>query len=581
MLDVNDLLVLDANVFPDENKQTLLLNSSVISIINSSDLRKKWDGLISPELSSSQLTKMINQLAKKIRFEFESALEDLAANKSIFWRATRTAEKNTLINPLFENTIIVNLILQHDYKRSTVVLITDNSVLLAFFQNKNILEKIKSWPLGSIKSCLRNIKLIYFFVVWFVGNVIVASRIPYKETEILIHTFVDEDSRSSHKYRERYFPGLVDWYTKNNLSTSHLVSGAGNYPLSLFKTMNSQGSNVFNEFKLYKFKDLIFVVNTVLKLRKTKFTSFVIGGTELKELVGLNHSKYGIDLDVYKHILRAKFGERLSRRPNPPKVLLTEFEGMIPEKMLNLGISRSSSGIKTFGFQHGAMFEHLLCNYPTEVELQLGLISEKIISNGSFFKDLMISRGLPRDRIVTGSALRYKYLHEPVSNDDNVLQKDLLVLLPMTTPDCLDLIKIVQEGVSELNTIIHFKPHPFNDINFLSQQIDLSQHFIVDDLLGNLIFDYKVITGMTTGALLEAGLLGLKVIKIQRQLSIDFDTTFLNPELRIQVSDSKEFQKAFVRLNESNFETSFPVDTNLINGYFEPISAGGMATFLP
>ena len=581
MLDVSDLLVLDANVFPDENKRTLFLNSSVISIINSSDLRKKWDGLISPELSSSQLTKMINQLAKKIRFEFESALEDLASNKSIFWRATRTAEKNTLINPLFENTIIVNLILQHDYKRDTVILITDNSTILSFFQNKNVLEKIKSRSLDAIKSRLRNIKLIYLFIVWFIGNLIVASRLPYKETDILIHTFIDEDSKNSNMYRERYFPGLVDLYKKNNLSTSHLVSGAGNYPLSIFKAMNTQGSNVFNEFKLYKLKDLIFVVNTVSKLRKTKFTSFVIGNTELKELVRLNHSKYGIDLDVYKHILRAKFGERLGSKPNPPKVLLTEFEGMIPEKMLNLGISRSSSGVKTFGFQHGAMFEHLLCNYPTEVELQLGLVSEKIISNGSFFKDLMISRGLPRDRIVTGSALRYKYLYEPVNNDNHVMQKDLLVLLPMTIPDCLDLIKIVQEGVSELNTIIHFKPHPFSDVNFLSEQIDLSRHCIVDDLLGNLIFNYKVITGMTTGALLEAGLLGLKVIKIQRQLSIDFDTTFLNPDLRIQVSDSKEFQKAFVSLNESNFDTSVSVDMNLINGYFEPISVGGMAVFLP
>ena len=126
MLDISNLIVLDANYFPDQNKQASLLNSSVISIIKSSDLRKKWDGLISPELSSGQLTKLINQLAKKIRVEFESALDDFASNKNIFWRATRTAEKNTLINPLFENVILVNLILQHNYKRKTVVLITDS-----------------------------------------------------------------------------------------------------------------------------------------------------------------------------------------------------------------------------------------------------------------------------------------------------------------------------------------------------------------------------------------------------------------------------------------------------------------------
>jgi len=581
MLEKSNLLVMNANSLPNENKQAWLLNSSVISIINSSDLRKKWNGLISPELSTGQITKMINQLAKKIRVEFESALEDLASNKSIFWRATRTAEKNTLINSLFENTILINLILQHNYKRKTVVLVTDNSVLLSFFQNKNMLQKIKNWPFSKMILHLRYMKQTCLFLMWFVGNIIVAFRIPYKETDILIHTFVDQESRSSNRYSERYFPGLVDWYRKNNLSVSHLVSGAGNYPYSLFKAMNAQGYKVFNEFKLYKLKDLIFVVSTIYKLRKTRFASFMIGNIELKELISHHHSKYGIDFDVYKHILRAKFGERLCTKPNPPKVLLMEFEGMIPEKMLNLGISRSNSSIKTYGFQHGAMFENLLCNYPTKAEFQLGLVSEKIICNGSIFRDLMISRGVPNDRIVTGSALRYKYLNEPIKIDNHMKRQDLLVLLPMTIPDCIDLINIVEEGVIDLNTIIHFKPHPFSDINFLSEQIDLSRHYIVDDLLGNLIFNYKVITGMTTGALLEAGLLGLKVIKIQRQLSIDFDTTFLNPELRIQVSDSKEFQKALISLSDSNFDTSHPVKMNLINSYFEPISASGMATFLP
>jgi len=581
MLDISNLLVLNANFFPDKNEQAWLSNSSVISIINSHDLRKKWEGSISPELSSGQLTNMINQMAKKIRIEFESALEDLASHKDIFWRATRTAEKNTLINPLFENTILISLILQLDYKRKTVVLVTDNSILLSFFQNKNMLQKIKNWPLTKVNLRLPDVRLTCLFIIWFVGNLIVAFRIPYKETDVLIHTFVDKESRSSNKYSERYFPGLVEWYEKNNLSASHLVSGAGNYPYSLFKCMNEHGHKVFNEFKLYKLKDLIFVIKTVFKLRKTKFDSFVIRNIELKELISLNHSKYGIDLDVYKHILRAKFGERLSSKSNPPKVLLMEFEGMIPEKMLNLGISRSNSIIKTYGFQHGAMFEHLLCNYPTEAEIQLGLVSEKIISNGSIFKDLIISRGVPNNRIVTGSALRYKYLHEPAKIDNHGKQKDLLVLLPMTIPDSLDLIKIVEEGVNDLDTIIHFKPHPFSDVSFLSQYIDLSRHFIVENMLGNLLFDYKVIAGMTTGALLEAGLLGLKVIKIQRTLSIDFDTTFLNPELRIQVSDSKEFQEALISLNKSNFDISRPAISNLINGYFEPISSAGMATFLP
>ena len=575
------LQVIDAKNFPIEGNQCLFIDSSVISIIYSNDLRKKWDKLVIPELTSTELTEIINQSANKIRYEFESALEATAANKNIFWRATRTAERNTLINPLFEITIIILIILQHNFKFTSKILITDDPILLSFFQHKKNLKGFKHRIFSTLNSNLRSVKMIYSFTVWFIGNLIVSLQLPKHKSDILIHTFVDEKSRRSNVYKERYFPGLVEWYKNNNLSVSHLVSGTSSYPLSLLRAMNMEGYKVFNEFKLYKLQDLVFVVISIFKLQRTKFISFVIGGIELRKLISLIHSKYGIDLDVFKHILRAKFGERLGNYPKAPKILLTEFEGMIPEKMLNLGISRSRSTLKTFGFQHGAMFEHLLCNYPTKNELLLGLVPHKIISNGSLFRDLMISRGIPSERIVTGSALRYKYLHEPARINNDVKQEALLVLLPMTIPDCLELIKLVEEAVSGLNIVIHFKPHPFNDISLLSQQIDLSRHLIIDGMLGDLIFNYKVISGMTTGALLEAGLLGLKVIKIQRQLSIDFDTTFLNPELRIQVSNAQEFRKAFISLSDSNFDTNDQVKTSLIYGYFAPISEKGLTVFLP
>ena len=581
MTKLSDIKVIDARNYSKASHHTFSQDSSVIAIIKSDELRAKWFISIDPELTPSQMTKEINELAKSHRIEFEMALEELASTKNVYWRATRTGEKNTLINPLFENVILALLVLEHNFQHISRILITDNPLLLSFFSNQNIFERIKNNSLFALKHSQHNVKNLFLFLNWFIGNLIVAKQIPQKETQILIHTFIDEESRRSQIYKERYFPGLSDWYEKNNLSVSYLLSGGGNYPLRLFNAMNEHGHNVFNEFKLYKLIDLVFVVLTASKLRRTKIKSFIVRNIELKKLISSTHSEYGIDLDVYRHILRSKFGQRLGKTSNPPNVLLTEFEGMIPEKMLNLGISRSNSKIKTFGFQHGAMFEHLLCNYPTISELRLGLVSDKIISNGSIFKDLMISRGLPGDRVVTGSALRYRYLHESMKTESLAEQKDLLVLLPMTIPDCLDLIRIVQEGVRDLNTTVHFKPHPFNDISFLSQQIDLSRHTIVDNMLGNLIFDYKVIAGMTTGALLEAGLLGLNVIKIQRQLSIDFDTTFLNPELRIQVRDSEEFRIALIGLQKNCPRIIQKDHKNLIDGYFAPISSAGMSAFLP
>jgi hypothetical protein len=416
-------------------------------------------------------------------------------------------------------------------------------------------------------------------MIWFVGNLIVALRLPLINANIIIHTFVDEASGNSQIYEERYFPGLAKYYEDNGLSVSHLVSNAGNFPLNLFNAMNAQGYRVCNEFKFYRIFDLIFVARTVLKIRRAESTAFIVDGFDFQNVVNVTHLRYGIDLDVFKHILRFRFAKRLGNSLNPPKIVVTEFEGMIPEKMLNLGVSNSP--VKTIGFQHGAMFEHLLCNYPTKAELELGLVSDKIICNGTVFQNLIASKGIPRNRLVTGSALRYKYLHKQSMQNIQLAQNELLVLLPMTTPDCLDLIKIVQDGLSDLQIVAHFKPHPLNNLVFLSQNIDLSRHSIVNDTLGNLVFDYKIITGMTTGALLEVSLLGLQVVKIQRQLSLDFDTTFMNPELRIQVDNAAEFRNAVISLRDNYLEDSRRINLKLMDEYFATVTPTGMAAFLP
>ena len=86
---------------------------------------------------------------------------------------------------------------------------------------------------------------------------------------------------------------------------------------------------------------------------------------------------------------------------------------------------------------------------------------------------------------------------------------------------------------------------------------------------------------MTTGALLEAGLLGMNVIKIKRLLALDFDTTFMNTELRIEVDNGLEFHKVLKNfLNNSNSK-KFDEYLILKKSYFAPISTAGLNNFLP
>jgi hypothetical protein len=575
------ILVIDARLRPNARTKSLLKKSSVISVVKSASLRREWINRADSELSVEDITRQINEQATNLRQDFEKALETIANYKNLFWHATRTAEKNTLINPLFEDAILVHLILSHNFQKPNKVLVTDNPELILFFKDIKDRFKIKYWLKVKLKPFFRQIEIQMLFILWFCGNRMASLLLPRIHSEILIHTFLDSETMKSSKYRERYFPDLKEFYEERNISVSHLVSGAGNYPLRIFRTMNLQGFRVFNEFKIYETRDLFFIISTVSKLRKLNAKSFMVGGIELRKLIFIIHLQFGLDLDVYKHILRFRLGQRLGGIPNAPKVLVTEFEGMIPEKMLNAGIHSSTAKLKTFGYQHGAMFENQLCNYPTQREIDLGLVSDKIVCNGEIFRQLMKSRGIPDKMLEVGSALRLKYLHQNLNSNNNPSQKDLLVLLPMPMPDCLELIGVVEEAISDLNLQAAFKPHPMHDILLLAEHLNLKKHSIVNGMLEDLIFDYKVIAGMTTGALLEAGLLGLNVIRIQRQLSLDFDSTFMNPEIRIQVNNSKEFRFALTQFSKKSFEGNNRSALLLKNEYFASITPEGMNAFLP
>ena len=575
------ILVIDARIRPNARTELLLSKSSVISVVKSASLRREWNNRVNSEVSLEDITRHMNAQATNLRQDFEKALEIISKDKVFFWHATRTAEKNTLINPLFEDTILAHLVMSHNFQKPNKVLVTDNPELILFFQDINDRFQIKYWFKVKLKPFVHQLELQFLFIFWFFGNKVASLRLPRTQSEIIIHTFLDGDTKESSKYRERYFPGLKEFYEERSISVSHLVSGAGNYPLRIFRAMNLQGYRVFNEFKIYKVQDPFLTILTVFKLRKLNARSFMVGGVELRKLMSIIHLQFGLDLDVYKHTLRFRLGQRLGGIPNAPKVLITEFEGMIPEKMLNSGVHSSNAMLKTFGYQHGAMFEHQLCNYPTQSEIEIGLVSDKIICNGEIFRQLMKSRGIPDKMLEVGSALRLRYLHQNLKSISKTNQKELLVLLPMTIPDCLELIRIVEEAISDLNVQADFKPHPMHDISLLVEHINLKKNSIVNGMLGDLIFDYKVIAGMTTGALLESGLLGLNVIKIQRQLSLDFDTTFMNPEIRMQVNNSNEFRSALTLFSKKSFEENSRSASLLKNEYFASITPEGMAAFLP
>lgn len=574
---LENVTFLDARKFQLSELNLEFNKVSVMHLINDHELRAFWESQIASEISADEITQLINLQAINLRQEFESALDSFASKQTVFWLATRTAEKNTLINPFFLNILFLTFLKDFKFKYKNKLVFTDNEVLLNLQVDRfRLRHRVKF----SVQRNYKAFKTVLQFAALFFGNKLQSYGLPRSKTEVVVHSFVDNESLSTLIYRERYFPGLVEWYETQGISASLLISGAGSFPLKLYKSMLRKNLKVFNEYRFYGVRDFIFALRIFLKLRLIKFNDFFIDGEDFSNISDDIHNRYGTDLGVLEALLRYRLGFKLKLQENYPRLFVTEYEGMILEKMLNLGIHSSGAQIEVYGFQHGAMFEHLICNYPTNYELSIGIIPDKIICNGQKFSELIISRGVPSSMVFVGSALRYTYLHKGFGSSVHLKDNSIVVLLPMTYPDCKDLISIFEDFSIGFNVEIHYKPHPFNDISLLLPLLKSSNNKFLYGSISEIIFNYKIVVGMTTGALLEAGLLGLCVVKIKRLLSLDFDTTFMDPELRVEVEDISDLSSVLVNLlNEHPFDTPI-YNQSLLDSYFAPINPSGMEKFL-
>ena len=103
------------------------------------------------------------------------------------------------------------------------------------------------------------------------------------------------------------------------------------------------------------------------------------------------------------------------------------------------------------GFQHGAMYPMLLCNFVPPRELAIAPLPDRVVCNGPAFREIVVREGLPRQRVVAGPALRYRHLREvATAHGDRIL-----VPLPMMLMGVL--VSFIQAFVFMLLAMIYIQ----------------------------------------------------------------------------------------------------------------------------
>ncbi len=109
-------------------------------------------------------------------------------------------------------------------------------------------------------------------------------------------------------------------------------------------------------------------------------------------------------------LLYYRLPKRLAEAGLRINLIITEYENMINEKLLILGFRKYLPFSKVVGFQHGALYPLLLCNFVTKEESIFAPLPDRVVCNGEFFRKILVQEGLPPELATVGPALRYTYL---------------------------------------------------------------------------------------------------------------------------------------------------------------------------
>lgn len=532
------------------------------------------------------------------------------------WWASRISERNTAVSSLFEDICRLDAVqkLLKISDRPTLIL-ADNPALLITLNNADWLKSSRRyWPLCAkvparlnvvlIKELLVNSRvavpiLLIARTIQLLRQIIYAklagsSHFPENAANvILLHTYLDESAFSPDRiFHDRYFPGLADILEKRGYKIL-VLPVMFNVKRSLLKAwgwMKSSSTSFLNPYKLYRFTDYIYALSVAYRATRLPLGILRFDGNDLTVLV--RNERGRTSFDVLAQILYLRLPLRLCQARIRCLALLAEFENMIPEKMLIQGFRKYQANTELIGFQHGALYPYLLCNFTPQDERDIAPMYDRIVCNGPLFRDILISEGLAPKLAVVGAALRYKHLWEQFAlppSKRKAQSIDIFVPLPLMLPAGVELLdKLLKAFGDNFRLRVLLKPHPMSSIDALLHAADvlvLPLHFkITNDAMGTILPHTKLMVGLSTSTMFEAVAAGVPVVRVRRETTLDLDPLDFFGDMFPVVCSASELSREAQRLlalSDAERDKLYLQGQDILAVSFHPCNAVGFKAFFP
>lgn len=391
---------------------------------------------------------------------------------------------------------------------------------------------------GTIKTCDK-----YFFSKIILGFQY-GKKIRRLNPEILIDTYLQKNSiDQSGNYKERYFPGLYEYYEKNGFKVSFYpwLYVEGREYVDIYRKIKKASQTILVADYFLGFGDILKTAASCLyaSVYKMKSRSLEYENIELVTLAG------SLKREIAFYLFSAKVFQtipaRLRLQGIYPKLVIDWYENQPLDKACFMGFNaaynRENPSCKIISMRQYLPiynFFNLFCG-AREVKEQAAPPESRVMGKGLIPGFAFYGSA---EKFGTAAALRYRSVYEKTppaakKKTENIhkkaADKTLLVLLTHSHQESANILRLVMSSFQEISKIfkkIIIRPHPdiqledFVTTNGFEQlrngkKIEWSKFSLVQDFEKSML-----VISSGTSAALEAIVSGLPVIVVGERFKI-------------------------------------------------------------
>ena len=339
-------------------------------------------------------SKNIDNIAEEIRDDYIDYLTRIgkAYEHDINWWMLNFVSRNTFISPLFFYICCLIMLKKrfaegHNYDR---IIVNSNALMetLSDFKAENSLSfqliyrgknKFHN-KLFRISNYLK--VLVHFSLKWFFSKVTwkYKKRINMEKQLSLIDVFVFKNSFNNGLYKDRYYPGLLDYINSSKKESIYYCPtffGIKNY-WKIFLEVRKSSDNFLLKEDYLRINDYFYSVTLFMRLKKFLFKNLNFKGINIKSMVNEEILNDSVSNSTMYGILNYKFVNRLKAKGTKIKTVINWFENQTISHGFNYGFNEYYPSAYLVGYQGFPLANNYLSLYPIVQEFRNKVIPEVI-----------------------------------------------------------------------------------------------------------------------------------------------------------------------------------------------------------